>query len=161
VDRKELRRRVDEALAAVGMAEMRTRAPHHLSGGQKQRIAIAGILAMQPDVIVLDEPTSMLDPAGRADVLATVKRLHRARGLTIVYVTHFMEEALQADRLVVMRDGCVYADGKPKSVLQEIDHAAAGLDWPPAMAMARALRERGVAVDDGETLDGLVDALCR
>ena len=110
----EIRRRVDDALKAVGMYEYREHAPHLLSGGQKQRIAIAGVIAMQPRCIVLDEPTAMLDPIGRADVLRTIKTLNRERGVTVVLITHHMDEAAQADRLVVMAKGKVIADGTPK-----------------------------------------------
>ena len=112
----EIRRRVDDALKAVGMYEYREHAPHLLSGGQKQRIAIAGVIAMQPRCIVLDEPTAMLDPIGRADVLRTIKTLNRERGVTVVLITHHMDEAAQADRLVVMAKGKVIADGTPKEV---------------------------------------------
>ena len=110
---EEIRRRVDDALKAVGMYEFREHAPHLLSGGQKQRIAIAGVIAMQPRCIVLDEPTAMLDPIGRADVLRTIKALNRQRGVTVVLITHHMDEAAQADRLVVMTKGRVIADGAP------------------------------------------------
>ena len=111
---EEIRRRVDDALKAVGMYEFREHAPHLLSGGQKQRIAIAGVIAMQPRCIVLDEPTAMLDPIGRADVVRTIKQLNRERGVTVVLITHHMDEAAQADRLVVMAKGKVVADGSPK-----------------------------------------------
>ena len=116
---EEIRRRVDDALKAVGMYEFREHAPHLLSGGQKQRIAIAGVIAMQPRCIVLDEPTAMLDPIGRADVLRTIKALNRQRGVTVVLITHHMDEAAQADRLVVMAKGRVITDGAPKEIFQE------------------------------------------
>ena len=118
---EEIRRRVDDALKAVGMYEFREHAPHLLSGGQKQRIAIAGVIAMQPRCIVLDEPTAMLDPIGRADVLRTIKALNRQRGVTVVLITHHMDEAAQADRLVVLAKGRVIADGAPKEIFQDVE----------------------------------------
>ena len=124
---EEIRQRVDDALKAVGMYEFREHAPHLLSGGQKQRIAIAGVIAMQPRCIVLDEPTAMLDPIGRADVLRTIKALNRERGVTVVLITHHMDEAAQADRLVVMAKGKVVADGAPKEVFQQVEHLKACL----------------------------------
>ena len=114
----EIRRRVDDALKAVGMYEFREHAPHLLSGGQKQRVAIAGVIAMRPRCIVLDEPTAMLDPVGRKEVMDTVKQLNRRAGVTVVLITHHMDEAAQADRLVVMAGGHVVADGTPKEVFQ-------------------------------------------
>ena len=110
---EEISRRVDDALRAVDMTEYRLHAPHLLSGGQKQRVAIAGILAMQPDCIVLDEATAMLDPIGRAEVLSTIRRLNRELGITIIHITHYMDEAALADRVVVLSDGQIIADGKP------------------------------------------------
>ena len=117
----ELRKRVDDALAAVGMTEFAAHAPHLLSGGQKQRIAIAGVLAMQPRVIIMDEPTAMLDPAGRADVMETIKELNRQKGMTVVLITHHMDEAAQADRVIVMKQGRVALDGTPKEVFAQVD----------------------------------------
>ena len=117
----ELRKRVDDALAAVGMTEFANHAPHLLSGGQKQRIAIAGVLAMQPRVIIMDEPTAMLDPAGRADVMETIKELNRKKGMTVVLITHHMDEAAQADRVIVMKQGQVALDGTPKEVFAQVD----------------------------------------
>ena len=118
VEPAEIRRRVDDALKAVGMYQYREHAPHLLSGGQKQRVAIAGVIAMQPRCIVLDEPTAMLDPIGRAEVLKTIKELNRTSGVTVVLITHHMDEAAQADRLVVMAKGKVIADGAPRQVLR-------------------------------------------
>lgn len=118
---EEIRRRVDEALKAVGMSEFTTHAPHLLSGGQKQRIAIAGVLAMEPECIVLDEATAMLDPVGRREVLATVHRLNREKGMTVVLITHHMNEAEEADRVVVMDDGAVVMDGSPKEVFTQVE----------------------------------------
>ena len=131
---EEIRRRVDDALKAVGMYEFREHAPHLLSGGQKQRIAIAGVIAMQPECIVLDEPTAMLDPIGRSDVMRTIKQLNREKGVTVVIITHHMDEAAQADRLVVMAKGKVVADGTPKEVFQDVEGLKAiGLTVPDAL----------------------------
>ena len=118
---EEIRRRVDDALKAVGMYEYREHAPHLLSGRQKQRIAIAGVIAMQPRCIVLDEPTAMLDPIGRSEVLKTIKQLNRTSGVTVVLITHHMDEAAQADRLVVMSKGKVIADGVPRDVFKQVE----------------------------------------
>ena len=127
----EIRTRVDDALRSVGMYEYREHSPHQLSGVQKQRVAIAGVIAMRPRCIVLDEPTAMLDPTGRADVLRTIKALNRERGVTVVLITHHMDEAAQADRLVVMAKGRVVADGTPKAVFQQVEHLkAVGLTVP-------------------------------
>ena len=117
----QLRKRVDDALAAVGMTEFAGHAPHLLSGGQKQRIAIAGVLAMQPRVIVMDEPTAMLDPAGREDVMNTIQQLNRQQGMTVVLITHHMDEAAMADRVIVMKQGQVALDGSPKEVFSQVD----------------------------------------
>ena len=117
----EIRKRVDEALAAVGMSEFARHAPHLLSGGQKQRVAIAGVLAMRPRCIVMDEPTAMLDPSGRAEVMAAVSRLNKETGMTVVLITHHMDEAAQADRVVVMKGGKVALDGTPRQVFSQVD----------------------------------------
>jgi len=149
-------------LRAVGMEEHRLRAPHHLSGGQKQRVAIAGVLAMRPACIVLDEPTTMLDPRGRAEVLAAVLRLHRELGLTVVYITHFMEEAALAGRVVVLAEGRVRADGPLEAVLDDVELlTGAGLVPPPAARLAQRLRARGVDLPRGIVdAERLVEALC-
>ena len=118
---EQLRKRVDDALAAVGMTEFANHAPHLLSGGQKQRIAIAGVLAMQPRVIIMDEPTAMLDPAGREDVMNTIKQLNREQGMTVVLITHHMDEAAQADRVIVMKQGRVALDGTPREVFSQVE----------------------------------------
>ena len=153
----EIRRRVDDALKAVGMYEYREHAPHLLSGGQKQRIAIAGVIAMQPRCIVLDEPTAMLDPIGRADVLRTIKTLNRERGVTVVLITHHMDEAAQADRLVVMAKGKVIADGTPKEVFQDVEGLkAVGLTVPDTTELLWQLRQDGLALP----LDALSDEEC-
>ena len=154
---EEIRRRVDDALKAVGMYEYREHAPHLLSGGQKQRIAIAGVIAMQPRCIVLDEPTAMLDPIGRSEVLKTIKELNRASGVTVVLITHHMDEAAQADRLVVMAKGKVVADGTPKDVFQRVEELkAVGLTVPETTQLLWELRQAGVDVP----LDALSDQEC-
>ncbi len=141
----ELRRRVDDALKAVGMYEYRTHEPHKLSGGQKQRVAIAGMIAMLPECIVLDEPTAMLDPKGRKEVMDTVRRLNRERGITVVFITHFMEEAAAADRVVVMDDAKIVLDGTPKDVFLKAELLKSiGLDIPKAAALAAELRANGI-----------------
>ena len=154
---EEIRRRVDDALKAVGMYEFREHAPHLLSGGQKQRIAIAGVIAMQPRCIVLDEPTAMLDPIGRADVLRTIKALNRQRGVTVVLITHHMDEAAQADRLVVMAKGKVVADGSPKEVFSDVEGLRkVGLTVPYTTQLMWELRQAGYDVP----LDALSDEEC-
>ncbi len=153
----EIRRWVDVALKAVGMYEFREHAPHLLSGGQKQRIAIAGVIAMEPECIVLDEPTAMLDPIGRADVLRTIKQLNREKGVTVVIITHHMDEAAQADRLVVMAKGKVVADGTPKEVFQDVEGLkAVGLTVPDTTELLYQLRQAGLDVP----LDALSDEEC-
>ena len=157
VEPQKIRRRVDDALKAVGMYEFREHAPHLLSGGQKQRIAIAGVIAMEPQCIVLDEPTAMLDPIGRADVLKTIKTLNRERGVTVVLITHHMDEAAQADRLVVMTKGKVIADGTPKQVFQDVEGLkAVGLTVPDTVQLMWELRQEGLDVP----LDALSDEEC-
>ncbi len=147
VEPGEIRRRVDDALKAVNMYEFRNSEPYKLSGGQKQRVAIAGVIAMQTRCIVLDEPTAMLDPNGRKEVLATIKRLNRERGITVVLVTHFMDEAVQADRVVVIDGGEVYLDGTPREVFSKADELiAVGLDVPQATQLAKALKAQGVDI---------------
>ena len=147
VPSEEIRARVDSALAAVGMTEYARHAPHLLSGGQKQRVAIAGVLAMRPECIVLDEPTAMLDPAGRREVLDTVKRLNREQGITVVLITHHMDEAAQADRLIVMHDGHIMADASPEQVFQNVDGLRSlGLEVPEPVALLYELRQAGVDV---------------
>ena len=140
----EIRRRVDQALKQVGMYEYREHAPHLLSGGQKQRIAIAGVIAMEPRCIVLDEPTAMLDPKGRKDVIDTVKRLNREKGITIVLITHHMDEAAQADRVVVLNKGTIAADGTPREVFSQVKllHEI-GLAAPESVELCWALNQRG------------------
>ncbi len=140
----EIRRRVDEALQAVGMYEYREHSPHQLSGGQKQRVAIAGIIAMRPDCIVLDEPTAMLDPKGRAEVLKTIRKLNREHNITVVLITHYMDEAAQADRVIVMENGQIILQGGPKEVFSHVEELkAVGLDVPQATELAHELRQSG------------------
>ena len=153
----EIRRRVDEALKQVGMYEFREHAPHLLSGGQKQRVAIAGVIAMRPRCIVLDEPTAMLDPVGRKEVMETIKTLNRASGVTVVLITHHMDEAAQADRLVVMSGGRIVADGAPREVFQHVEELrAVGLTVPETTALLWELRQEGLDVP----LDALSDEAC-
>ncbi len=153
----EIRRRVDDALKAVGMYAYREHAPHLLSGGQKQRVAIAGVIAMRPRCIVLDEPTAMLDPIGRRDVLNTIKTLNRERKVTVVLITHHMDEAAQADRLIVMAKGKVVADGAPKAVFSRVEELRqVGLTVPQTVALLWELRQEGYDVP----LDALSDEEC-
>ncbi len=147
VPSEEIRRRVAEALKIVGMSKYARHAPHLLSGGQKQRIAIAGVIAMLPRCIVLDEPTAMLDPIGREDVMRTVTRLNREQGTTIVLITHHMDEAALADRLVVMDQGKIIADGPPKQVFQQVELLkSVGLTVPETVGLLYQLRQGGVDV---------------
>lgn len=141
---EEIRRRVDDALRAVGMYDYRTHAPHLLSGGQKQRIAIAGVIAMQPRCIVLDEPTAMLDPKGCKEVISTIETLNREKGITIVLITHHMSEAIRADRVVVMDQGRFIADGTPRDVFSQVELLrAAGLDVPVTTQLLYELNRHG------------------
>lgn len=142
-----IRREVDEALKSVGMYEFRKSTPHNLSGGQKQRIAIAGIIAMKPECIVLDEPTAMLDPKGREEIVSTIKKLNRENGITIVLITHFMEEAVDADRVIVMDDGKIVADSTPKSIFSDITLLKkVGLDVPQTTELLYRLKQGGLNV---------------
>lgn len=153
----EIRKRVDDALKTVGMYEYREHAPHLLSGGQKQRIAIAGVLAMQPDCIVLDEPTAMLDPVGREEVVETISRLNRERGMTVVLITHHMSEAIGADRVIVMHEGGILLDGTPKEVFTQVQTLrGAGLDVPQTTELLFELRSRGWSLP----LDALSEEAC-
>lgn len=163
VEPKEIRHRVDEALANVNMTDYALHSPGLLSGGQKQRIAIAGVLAMKPDCIVLDEPTAMLDPAGRQEVLDTVHRLNKEEGITIVYITHFMEEAVTSDRVVVMKNGKLLHDGTPREIFSQVPMLKElGLDVPVAAEVATKLRLDGVTLSNGIiTEEELGDQLCQ
>ena len=145
---KEIEKRVEDALKAVDMWEFRKSTPHHLSGGQKQRIAIAGIIAMQPECLVLDEPTAMLDPKGRAEIISTLHRLNRDKGITVVLITHYMEEAENADRILVMNDGEIIADDKPKVIFSDVERLKkVGLDVPQTAELLYNLKKNGFAVD--------------
>jgi energy-coupling factor transport system ATP-binding protein len=159
----EILQRVEEALTSVGMIAHRERSPHLLSGGQKQRVAIAGALALRPACLVLDEPTAMLDPSGRAEVLRVVHKLNRELGMAVVLITHFMEEAATADRVVVMANGQVQMEGTPREVFRQAARLRElRLDVPPAVQAAEKLRAQGVPVPDSVlTLDELVEALCQ
>ena len=162
VDPVEIRRRVDEALVGVEMYDFRKKAPHMLSGGQKQRIAIAGAVAMEPECIVFDEPTAMLDPRGRSEVLSVIRKLNR-RGITVLLITHFMDEAAQADKIIVMDKGLKKIEGAPAEVFRKADELKAlSLDVPPAVDLALKLRERNIDSPEGIlTIDDMVDCLCR
>lgn len=145
---KEIEKRVEDALKSVDMWEFRKSTPHHLSGGQKQRIAIAGIIAMQPECLVLDEPTAMLDPKGRAEIISTLHRLNRDKGITVVLITHYMEEAENADRVIVMNDGEIIADDKPKVIFSDVERLKkVGLDVPQTAELLYNLKKNGFAVD--------------
>ena len=163
VPSQEIRRRVDGALATVGMSQYARHAPHLLSGGQKQRVAIAGVLAMQPACIVLDESTAMLDPVGRREVLSTVQALNRDSGITVLLITHHMDEAAQARRLVVMHDGRVVRDGPPAQVFQDVEGLRClGLEVPEPVALMYELRKHGLDVPlDTLDVDACAAALAR
>ena len=157
VEPKEIRRRVDEALRRVGMYEFRLHAPHRLSGGQKQRIAIAGVLAMHPEILVLDEPTAMLDPVGRREVLATVEDLRRETGMTVLLITHHMDECVNADRVVVISDGAIALEGTPGQVFSQVETMRElGLGVPATTETLYELRKLGVDVP----LTALTEADC-
>ena len=158
-----IRVNVKEALEAVGMSHYKNANPTHLSGGQKQRIAIAGILAMKPECIVLDEPTAMLDPRGRSEVMKTLLKLNREEKMTVVHITHYMEEAAQADRVIVMDHGKVVMEGTPREVFSHVEELKAlGLDVPPMTELAFRLRKKGIDVQgDILTVEEMVGALCR
>ena len=158
----EIRKRVDDSLKIVGMQDYAKKPPHHLSGGQKQRIAIAGVLAMQSPIIVLDEPTAMLDPKGRKNVMQTVKELSK-KGITIIFITHFMEEAAQADRIIIMNNGKVYKEGEPSEIFSDIESIKKiGLEAPEASEIAHKLRLAGIDIDSKIISNReLVESLCR
>ena len=157
----EIRRRVDEALKIVGMYEYREHAPHLLSGGQKQRVAIAGVLAMNPECIVFDEPTAMLDPRGRESIINVIRDLRDNHGVTIVLITHHMDEAVNADRVVVFSDGCITMDGTPREVFSDIETLRlAGLDVPETTALLHELNKDGFGLPpDALTVDECADAI--
>lgn len=153
VPREEIRRRVDDALDAVNMKGFAAYAPHMLSGGQKQRVAIAGVLAMEPEILVLDEPTAMLDPVGRQDIIDTVRRLNREKGMTVVLITHYMEEAVFADRVIVIDSGKIEMEGTPMEIFPQVERLKAlGLDTPQSTELLYQLRKCGFDIK-GEALD--------
>lgn len=160
---QEIRVRVDDALRAVNMSPYAKKAPHMLSGGQKQRVAIAGVLAMKPDVIILDESTAMLDPSGRREVMSTVHRLNREEGISVVIITHYMSEAATADYLIVMDEGRIAMTGTPRDVFRQVEKVRAlGLDVPPMTDLAHMLRADGVDMRaDVLTVDEMVEEVCR
>ncbi len=159
VDPDEIRKRVDDSLKAVGMYDYRFHEPHKLAGGQKPRVAIAGVIAMQTDCIVVDEPTAMLDPRGRKEVMETVKRLNKEMGITVIFITHYMDEAVQADRVIVIDEGNIRFDGTPREVFGHIDEIKKiGLDVPQATELSYLLKKDGVNVGDVLTADEFVSA---
>lgn len=146
--REEIRKRVDEALAAVGMTEYSRHEPHRLSGGQKQRVAIAGIIAMRPECIIFDESTAMLDPMGRRDVVSAMEKLNREDGKTVITITHYMDEAVRADRVIVIDDGRIILDGKPSEIFARADEIRrCGLDLPQCSDLLLRLRAKGIKLD--------------
>ncbi|WP_283696092.1 energy-coupling factor transporter ATPase [Clostridium perfringens] len=163
VDPKEIRERVDDSLKAVGMYEYRKHAPHLLSGGQKQRIAIAGILAIRPKCIVLDEPTAMLDPSGRNEVMKTIKEVNKKFGITIILITHYMDEAAQADRIIVMDKGEKVMEGVPREIFSQVEKIKSiGLDVPQVTELAYELQKEGVDIStEILNIDEMVNALCQ
>ncbi|QUH19907.1 energy-coupling factor transporter ATPase [Alkaliphilus sp. B6464] len=159
----EIVRRVEEALNIVDMLEYRGKAPHLLSGGQKQRIAIAGVIAMRPNCIIFDEPTAMLDPSGRKEVINTIKKLNKEENITIVHITHFMEEAVDADRVIVMENGQIVLEGKPKEVFSKVEQLKElGLDVPQITDLTNELIKEGIDLpQDILTVDEMVMRLCQ
>ena len=159
----EIRRRVDEALSEVGMLDRALTSPSMLSGGQKQRIAIAGVLAMRPKIIVFDESTAMLDPVGRSEIFSIARRLNREEGITVIWITHFMDEAVQADRVVVMEDGKIQLQGTPREVFANVDKVLQlGLDVPEMMRLSKKLRKAGLDIPaDVLTVEEMAVELCR
>ena len=158
----EIRKRVDDALAVVEMTDYKKHAPHLLSGGQKQRIAIAGILAMQPDCIIFDEPTAMLDPNGRLEVMETIRKLNRLEGKTIILITHYMDEAVKADRILVMSQGEIVLEGTPREVFSQVETVKElGLDVPQVTELVYELRKEGIEIrSDVLNIEELVELLC-
>ena len=163
IEPKEIRKRVEESLKSVGMYELRDRQPHLLSGGQKQRVAIAGIIAMRPKCIIFDEATAMLDPSGRKEVMKTIKKLNKEENITTLHITHFMEEAVQADRVIVMEKGRKVLEGTPREVFSNIKMLRQiGLDVPYMTELANLLSEEGLKIsNDILTVDEMVMELCQ
>ena len=150
VPTEEIWKRVEESLKAVGMTAYRLQSPNKLSGGQKQRVAIAGVMAMKPECIILDEPTAMLDPNGRREVIRTIHELNRAEGITVLLITHYMEEAIEADRIIVMDDGRIVMDGQPREIFSRVKELKShGLDVPQVTELAWGLKEAGMPLTDG------------
>ena len=150
VPTEEIWKRVEESLKAVGMTAYRLQSPNKLSGGQKQRVAIAGVMAMKPECIILDEPTAMLDPNGRKEVIRTIHELNRAEGITVLLITHYMEEAIEADRIIVMDDGRIVMDGQPREIFSRVKELKShGLDVPQFTELAWELKEAGMPLTDG------------
>lgn len=163
IEPSEIRKRVDESLEKVGMSKYKRHAPHLLSGGQKQRIAIAGILAIQPQCIIFDEPTAMLDPSGRRDVLNNIKYLNKNHGMTIVLITHYMDEAAQADRIIVMDGGNVMMEGNPREIFPQVERMKnIGLDVPQVTELAYELKKAGIDINEKIlNVDEMVNELCQ
>ncbi|QXM07341.1 energy-coupling factor transporter ATPase [Crassaminicella indica] len=163
IEPEEIRKRVEEALKTVDMIEFRKKGPHLLSGGQKQRIAIAGVIAMKPECIIFDEPTAMLDPVGRKEVMDTILKLNKQEGITIVHITHFMDEAVNADRIVVMEEGNIVLEGTPKEVFSQVDTLKKlGLDVPQITELAHQLKKEGMNIPTNIlTIDEMVNYLCQ
>lgn len=163
VEKSLIRKRVDEALKAVSMLEFAKKAPHNLSGGQKQRVAIAGIIAMRPKCIIFDEPTAMLDPHGRKEVMETIEKLNKQENITIIHITHFMEEAVNADRVLVMDKGKLIMAGTPKEIFCQVDRLkGVGLDVPQMTELAYMLIKEGVNLDPHTlTVEEMVNELCQ
>jgi energy-coupling factor transport system ATP-binding protein len=163
VEPSEIRKRVDESLEKVGMSKYKRHAPHLLSGGQKQRIAIAGVLAIQPQCIIFDEPTAMLDPSGRRDVLKNIKYLNKNYGMTIVLITHYMDEAAQADRIIVMDGGSIMMEGTPREIFPQVERMKKiGLDVPQVTELAYELRKSGIDINEKIlNVDEMVNELCQ
>jgi energy-coupling factor transport system ATP-binding protein len=159
----EIRKRVDESLEKVGMSKYKRHAPHLLSGGQKQRVAIAGILAIQPECIIFDEPTAMLDPSGRKEVLKTIKYLNKKHGITIILITHYMDEAAQADRIIVMDGGSIKMEGTPREIFPQVERMKKiGLDVPQVTELAYELKKAGINIDEKIlNVDEMVNELCQ
>ena len=160
---KEIWERVEESLRAVGMYEFRKYSPNKLSGGQKQRVSIAGVLAMHPKCIVLDEPTAMLDPSGRKEVIRAVRALNDVEGVTVILITHYMEEIIHADKVFVMENGGIAMEGTPREIFSQVEKLKAlRLDVPQVTLLAYELQKRGIAIPDGIlTIEEMADALCR
>lgn len=163
IEPSEIRKRVDESLEKVGMSKYKKHAPHLLSGGQKQRIAIAGILAIQPQCIIFDEPTAMLDPSGRKEVLKTINDLNKKHGITIVLITHYMDEAAQADRIIVMDEGSVKMEGTPREIFPQVERMKRiGLDVPQVTELAYELKRAGININEKIlNVNEMVNELCQ